>query len=281
MRIPTYRVAVARAQSLTPRMRRITLGGPALATFTSSGLPDERIKLLLAQPGQRRPQLPVIDEHGFHYPPGAQRPIMRSFTLRRFDHDTLELDVDVVVHAGIAADWSLRAQAGDEAAIAGPAGGYEADADARHYLLAGDESALPAIATILERLPKDARADVLVEITAAGCELALDAHAELRTTWLYRKDGVPAGAQLVEAVRAFDWPASSVNVWAAGEALSMRAIRRHLRDDLTLPRERYEVIGHWRERLTEDQTAEHSERAQQAAIAAGAGADEVEDAGLY
>ncbi|MGH2782222.1 MAG: siderophore-interacting protein [Thermoleophilaceae bacterium] len=68
MRIPTYAVAVVRTCTVTPRMRRVTVGGAGLEGFASRGLPDERIKLLLSRPGQRRPVLPAIDENGYHYP---------------------------------------------------------------------------------------------------------------------------------------------------------------------------------------------------------------------
>ncbi|MGH3995367.1 MAG: siderophore-interacting protein [Pseudonocardiaceae bacterium] len=149
-------------------------------------------------------------------------------------------------------------------------------------MLAGDESALPAIATILERLPAAARADVVVEVAGPGADQAVDSRADVSVTWLHRNGhGDAPGARLAEAVHAFDWPATPVQVWAAGESLSMRAIRRHLRDDLTLPRERYEVLGHWRDRLTEDQAIAVSDTAQEAARAVGASDDEVEDAGQY
>ncbi|MGH2804416.1 MAG: siderophore-interacting protein, partial [Thermoleophilaceae bacterium] len=97
MRIPTYAVAVVRTCTVTPRMRRVTVGGAGLEGFASRGLPDERIKLLLSRPGQRRPVLPAIDENGYHYPRGAPRPLSRTFTVRRFDPDALELDIDVAL----------------------------------------------------------------------------------------------------------------------------------------------------------------------------------------
>jgi NADPH-dependent ferric siderophore reductase len=282
MRIPAYVVEVRGAASLTPRMRRVTLGAPALSAFGSRDLPDERVRLLLPQPGQRRLVLPAIDERGWHYPPGAERPLGRTFTVRRFDREALELDIDIALHDGPAAAWSLRARRGEEVGLAGPTGGYEPAANGGRHLVAGDESALPAIATILERLPAGARADVLIEVADASARLALDSEAELELRWLHRDEsGAPVGGMLASEVRSFAWPSEPVQVWAAGESLAMRAIRRFLRDDRGLPRERYQVVGYWRDRLSEDEAIEAHLAAQEAARTAGASEDELEDAGIY
>jgi NADPH-dependent ferric siderophore reductase len=279
MAVPSYHAVVVRACAVTPRLQRVTVGGPGLRRFASGGLPDERVKLLLAQPGQERPELPVVDERGFGFPPGVQRPTMRSFTLRRFDPDALELDIEIVAHAGHASEWSRTVCAGEAVGITGPAGGYEPGAGAGWHLLAGDETALPAIATILASLPSAARAEVLVEVADASAELPLDARA--RVTWLHRDGGArPAGALLAEAVRAVDWPAEPVHAWAAGESGSMREIRRHLREERAVPRERLEVVGHWCERLTSDEANVARNTAVKAARAAGASDDELDELAL-
>jgi NADPH-dependent ferric siderophore reductase len=280
MAIPSYHAVVIDTTPITPCMLRVTVGGPGLRGFASRDLPDERIKLLLAPPGEQRPALPEIDEHGFHWAPGAPRPLTRTFTVRRFDPATFELDIDVALHNGPAAAWALRAQPGDELGISGPTGGYDAAArDARHVLI-GDEAALPAIATILERLPSTARADVLAETRDADGELPLDSAAEMRVTWLHGNGHGPT-ARLVEAVHQYAWDSEDVQVWAAGEALAMRAIRRHLRDQLGLPHERFQVVGYWRDRLSEDQAIDAHYAAQEAARRAGASEHEIDDAGLY
>ncbi len=281
MAVPSYHAVVLRTQGLTPRLQRVTVGGPGLDGFTSRGLPDQRVKLLLPAAGQERPELPTVTERGFGFPPGVQRPTMRSFTLRRFDPEALELDIEIVAHEGDASSWARSVEPGARVGITGPAGGYDPGEDARRHLLLGDETALPAIATILERLPVGARADVLVEVADASAEAPLPGIDGTRVTWL-RRDGSaePAGALLVSAVRALAWPAEPVHVWAAGETSVMRAIRRHLREEQAVPRERLEVIGHWRERLTSDEANVARNEALKAARAAGAGEDELDDLGL-
>jgi NADPH-dependent ferric siderophore reductase len=267
MDIPTYRAAVVRTSWVSRRMRRVTLGGHGLVGFTSSGLPDERIRLLLPPPGRRH-----VDG----------QPTRRTFTVRRFDPDAVELDVDFALHDGPAAAWSLNAREHDEIGVSGPTGGYEPGVWPGHHLLAGDEAALPALATILERLPADASAHVLVEVSDPSAEVTIDSRAEVSLTWLHRNgSSMPAGGLLVRAAHAFDWSRSQVQVWAAGEALAMRAMRRLVRDEVGLPRHRYQVVGYWRDRLTEDEAIEAHFRAQDAARASGASDDEVDDAGLY
>jgi NADPH-dependent ferric siderophore reductase len=282
MPIPADVGAVVRAVSVSRRMRRVTVGGAGLAGFASSGLPDERVRLLLPPPGHERPALPDVDERGFRWPPEAPRPLSRTFTVRRFDPGPVELDIDVALHDGPAAAWSLHAREGEQVGIVGPTGGYEPGVRAGRHLLAGDESALPAIATILERLPAAARADVLAEVADASAELELESRADARVRWLRRDgSGAPAGGLLAQAVRDFDWGPSPVRVWAAGESLAMRSIRRHLRDERGLPRDRFQVVGYWRDRLSEDQAIDAHLEAQRAARAAGASEDEIDDAGLY
>jgi NADPH-dependent ferric siderophore reductase len=267
MDIPTYSAAVLRTSWVSGRMRRVTLGGPGLAGFASRGLPDERIRLLLPPPGRW-----LADGE----------PLRRTFTVRSFDPDAVELDVDFALHDGPAAAWSLAAREGEEIGVAGPTGGYGPGVRPGHHLLLGDEAALPALATILERLPAGARADVFAEVADASAEVSVGWRADVNLTWLHRNGpGTPAGSLLVQAARAFDWSRAQVQVWAAGEALAMRAMRRLVRDEVGLPRHRYQVVGYWRDRLSEDEAIEAHFRAQDAARAWGASEDEIDDAGLY
>jgi NADPH-dependent ferric siderophore reductase len=267
MDIPTYTAVVVRTSWVSRRMRRVTLGGAGLAGFASRDLPDERIRLLLPPPGRRRTD---------------GQPTRRTFTVRRFDPAAVELDVDFALHDGPAAAWSLDAREHDEIAVSGPTGGYEPGVWPGHHLLVGDEAALPALATILERLPADASAHVFAEVADASAEVSIDSRADVDLRWLHRNgSGMPAGGLLVRAARAFDWSLPQVQVWAAGEALAMREMRRLVRDEVGLPRHRYQVVGYWRDRLSEDEAIEAHFRGQDAARASGASEDEIDDAGLY
>jgi NADPH-dependent ferric siderophore reductase len=261
MHYPTYRAEVLRTEAVTPRLRRVVLGGAGMDGFTATDLPDERIKLLLPRPGH-------------------PRPLSRTITVRSFDARARELAIEIALHDGPAARWSLSARPGDVVEISDSGGGYEPGTRGGRHVLLGDEAALPGLATIAEALPGSARADVFVEIADPSARLELTSVADLRVRWLERNGG-PAGARLAEVVRELEWPRSPVQVWAAGEALAMRSVRRFVRDELALPRDAYRVVGYWRDRLSEDQAIEAHLAAQAAARAAGATDDEIDDAGLY
>ena len=89
----------------------------------------------------------------------------------------LELDVEVVRHGqGPLSEWAETAKIGDRAAVSGTGRGYEVDADVRDFLLAGDESALPAIGVLLAALPQRAHVQVIVELRDPSGRVGLAEH---------------------------------------------------------------------------------------------------------
>ncbi|MEQ4303407.1 siderophore-interacting protein [Plantactinospora sp. B6F1] len=120
-------------------------------------------------------------------------------------------------------------------------------------LLAADESALPALGTIVEALPAGTRAHAFVEIPDRAEEQHLDTPADLTLHWLHRDNPPTAhGRRLLDAVRSATFPAGSVLAWLAGEAGTVRALRRHLVDDRGLPKQAIDFTGYWRRNLTQD-----------------------------
>jgi len=212
------RVEVRRVTPINAAMVTVTVGGAALAGFD---LPRtaHHLKIFLPAPGQDEPALPVFGPEGPSFPADQPRPVVRTYTPRRFDPDALELDLEMLLHeGGPAGQWAARAKPGDRLAIAGPGGGYDIVPEAPHHLLAADETGLPALATILERLPAGARVTVLAEVRDAGRELPLpvpgagpgarptvrgadDAPPGMTLIWLHRADR-PAGELLAETVEA-------------------------------------------------------------------------------
>src|SRR5579872_131579 len=107
-RKPRYAVTVQRVRRLTPRMLRVTFGGEELSRFAWNG-PAAHIKLFFGEP-----------------------PVARTYTPRRFDRETCELDVDFVLHGeGPASSWAEQAAAGQSLVVAGPGRSYELDPGAR------------------------------------------------------------------------------------------------------------------------------------------------------
>ncbi len=238
------RVEVQRVVPVTPRLLRVTLGGPELEGFAVE-LPAASVRLLLPAPDSDELVIPAWNGNEFLLPDG-ERPVIRTLTPRRIDADAFELDVEVVVHpGGIASAWAARAAAGTRAAISGPGRGYTIAADAPAFLLGGDETALPAICQLLETLPEPAGLQVHIEMASPDARFALPAHPHATVAWWELPSGAPHGDALVTAVREAELVAGT-RVWVAGEAASMQRIRGHLFEERALPRGRATVRGYWK-----------------------------------
>lgn len=233
-----------RTTALSPRLLRVTVGGDDLADL-DIGLPAASVRLLVPPPGHTALVIPTWNGNEFLDADGS-RPSIRTYTPRAYDRDSLELDLDVVLHdQGVIAAWASAARPGDPVAISGPGRGYTIDTSARSFLLAGDESALPAISQLLEHLPAAATVDVVVEVAHPDARHALPAHPRASVHWHDLPLGAPAGEALVAAVltRAID---DHQRVWVAGEAASVQRIRRHLFEARGLPRGQAVVRGYWK-----------------------------------
>ena len=241
---PFRTVTVIATAALGPRLRRVTLAGDALVGFPVP-LPGASVRMLVPTPGSPELVLPAWTGNEFLLPDGSRPPI-RTFTPRRVDPDAGELDVDVVLHGGgVASEWARVAAPGAVAAISGPGRGYAVDPDASAFLLAGDESALPAIAQLLEVLPHDATVAVHVEVAAPEGRSPLPAHPGATVTWHDLADPADPGSAIVTAVRSATIP-DGARVWVAGEAASVQRVRKHLFEELGIPRAQCTVRGYWK-----------------------------------
>lgn len=255
---PTLReVEVLRVVDITPGMRRVTLIGEQLGSFTSAdgiALPafastgfDDDLGFYFPYPGQREPLLPIQGEGRLVAPKGA-RPLSRQYTVRRWDPAAGELDVDFVAHGvGVGTTWAYRAQPGDRIHFSGPGGSKSFPVDADWLLLAGDDTTIPAIGRLLDELPDDARAQVFLEVAEDGHRVELRALPNVEVTWLVR-DGAEAGTAtlLVDAVREAGWWDGRPFAWVAGERTAVRNLRRHLIEDRDVPKGDIEFVGYWR-----------------------------------
>ncbi|MEW1658592.1 siderophore-interacting protein [Streptomyces sp. NPDC093707] len=264
--VPVALIQVTDVRRITPRMARITFAGDGLDALPS--WPDQQLKLLFPRPGQTVPRLPEEpgdDAMGWYQAflaiPEAERPVMRSYTVRSHDAERQRLTVDFVLHgtpgeAGPATRWAATAKVGDTLARYGPAAEYARplplDAPGL-ILLAGDETALPALGSLAEALPATARATAWIEVADPAEEQPLPTRADLTVHWVHR-DRAPAGADgaLLAAVRAARLPQEPVFAWLAGEAGAVRGLRRHLIGERGLDARGIDFTGYWRRRLTQD-----------------------------
>jgi NADPH-dependent ferric siderophore reductase len=190
--------------------------------------------------------MPTITPEGRVWPQGEPRPAVRTYTPRAFDPETGTLEIVFVLHeSGPASDWARRVTVGDHIAVAGPGGRFSHDLSHPHWWIAGDESALPAIGTLLEALPAGVHADVHVEVDGPDDEIALSSAADTEVTWHQRRGPGMFGAELHDAVVAAEMP-DDVQVWVACEATAVRRIRRHLLTERPGSASSLITRGYWR-----------------------------------
>jgi NADPH-dependent ferric siderophore reductase len=210
-----YDAQVLRRERLSEHLVRLELGGPGLAAFESTGIPDEWVGLVV--PGQFQ---------------------SRYYTVRSWTGG--ELTVDVVVHeTGLVTEWAAADCVGDAVTITEAKGSFAMPGGAAWLLLVGDLTAMPAMARISESVAAPTRIWAEVPDDLSGY---LPDGSDV--TWLTPpSEGTSA---LAEAVERIDWPAGEGYFWMAGESGQMRAIRKHLMRERRLPSTAYDVMGYWR-----------------------------------
>jgi len=241
---PFRRVTVQSVVPLSAHMVRITLVGGELEGFVVDQ-PAASVRLLLPPPETQDLVIPTWNGNEFLLPDG-RRALIRTFTPCPVIGGEPQLALDVVVHEGGAvSDWALRARAGDQAAVSGPGRGYAVDPNAPAFLLAGDETAIPAIRQLLEALPAETPAHVLIEVAHPDARLSLPDHPRATVEWCDLPAGADPGEALMAAVRGAELTPGA-QVWAAGNAAAMQQIRRHLFDDRGWLRSKATVRGYWK-----------------------------------
>jgi NADPH-dependent ferric siderophore reductase len=129
--------------------------------------------------------------------------------------------------------------------VSEPGGRYDPDPTADFHVVIGDETALPAVATVLEALPADVPARAFLEVADAGEEQELPGSAEL--TWVHRGSAAP-GVPLTDAVRTATFPTGRGQAWLSGESACVKDLRKHLLDERGLDRRAVYATGYWRAR---------------------------------
>ncbi|MBH9387568.1 siderophore-interacting protein [Pseudomonas aeruginosa] len=293
---PAYRlfnVELKRREQLSPALTRFVFGGPEVAEMKTLAA-DQRIKIFFPDASGQPPSLPGGSEWYQAYRSGApaRRPPMRTYTIRALRAEQEEVDVEFVLHGenGPASAWATHARIGDRLQLAAPnrqygddPGGYEwkPPAGVRHILLIADETALPAVAGILEELAGEAEPPVVeafLEVPGEADILDLPAIPGARLHWLPRHQaGIHSrnGERMIEAARQARLPerevaggaaqeledidideeilwelaspeSGSFYAWVAGESAAVMAIRRYLVQERGIDKRHLTLMGYWR-----------------------------------
>ena len=243
--IKRRRLEVLRVVDITPRMRRITLGGPELAGFISLGS-DDHIKLLFPQNAAEQA---ALDSPDFNLRGDGPQPAMRDYTPRRYDLDIGELDIDFVLHGdGPASTWAEQARVGQHLHIGGPRGSMIVPDIFDSYLLIGDETAIPAIARRLDELPAGRKVLAVIEIANAAEQQPLASAAEVEVIWVVRGQD-----DLLDTVQKLTPPSGALYSFVATETKLSRQVRRVLLDTHQVNEEFLKAVGYWRAHGSEDE----------------------------
>lgn len=230
------RLDVLRVTELTPRMRRITLGGAELAGFTSVGS-DDHVKLLFAANAAEQK---AIDARNLGRDGGA-RPTMREYTPRRIDLLNNELDIDFVLHGdGPASTWAAQAAPGQTLDIAGPRASMVVPDIFDSYLLIGDETAIPAIARRLDELPAGRQVLAVIQIEDEQERQPLPSKAQVEVIWVRRDQ-----EDVLDKVKHLALPQGRLYAWVALEKGLTRQAKALLLDK-GVQEEALKAVAYWR-----------------------------------
>ena len=262
---PLQRFEVVGTKELTPHMIRVVLGSRDFSTFVPSKFTDSYVKLVFIADDvgvEKLPQPLTLDS--FAALPPEKKPSVRTITVRQVDVAAHEITLDIVVHGehGIAGQWASSAQPGQPIYLMGPGGAFTPDPAADWHLLAGDESALPAIGAALEALPPSAIGKAFIEVAGPEDEIELTAPDGVEVHWVYRggradlvpEDRAGDNAPLIEAVKTTLWLPGQVHVFIHGEAQAvMHNLRPYIRKERGVDAKwASSISGYWRRGRTEE-----------------------------
>lgn len=249
---PQHVMEVLSRTELGPSLVRLELGGEGFSTFPETPSTDAYVKIVFAKPelGLEPPyDLAALRESL----PGEDIPVTRTYTVRSVDRAAGTLALDFVVHGdeGLAGPWARDAQPGDRVAFMGPGGAYSPDPQADWHLLAGDLSAVPAIAAALEAMPDDARGLAFLVIDSEADRLELTAPQGVEVVWTTGAQSGAATELLSTVMQSRPWPEGRVQVFAHGERESIKLVRRLLKER-GIERDQISISGYWAHGRTED-----------------------------
>ena len=241
---PVDVLTVVAVAEVTPSVRRVTLSGTPAAVAAAG----PTVNLLVPRVGDAAPRWPHVARDGrIVWPEGSHGLSLRSYTARRQDPVAGTVDIDFVLHGdGPAAGWAAAAAPGALLGVAGA--GALGERPAGYLLLAGDETALPAISRILAAAPPTTGGLALIEVADPAEEQPLATPAGITVRWLHRGGIAPGESTLLaDAVAALDRPeGDDVFVWVAAESGVVRTVRADLRGRWGLGRAQHHAIGYWR-----------------------------------
>lgn len=233
-------LVVKNIQQLSPHYLRITLGGEQLAGFPED-VEGSHLKLVFSAEDTQ------------------PRPTLRTYTIRYFRPQLNELDIDFVCHQGdgLASCWAQNVKKGETITIRGPGSKKYVNPDADWFLIAGDMTALPAAAAMLESLRADAQGYAIFEVRDKADCIPLTMPEGITLIWRIQPNVDCESEGLLDEMKAVPWLDGEPYVFAAGENSITRKIRRYLVCERQLSRQKIYVSSYWKIGMQEEQHKVH------------------------
>lgn len=245
-------ITVSRVEDITPGMRRITFTSEQFDAHQQGDVHvpemistcfDDDVRLIFPHPETgERPAPRALGDGRLEWTAEINE-LFRTYTVRRWDADAGEVDIDFARHgSGLAEAWSESVAPGDSIYMAGPKNCGALPEGVDWMLLAGDETALPAIGRCVESYPA-LKAVAVIEVTTPDRIQKLNIPSpDVELHWVVRSQGQSLGS----ALESLDWPEGTPYVWCAGEAGQLRGIRKLVKERGVKP-ENTQIVGYWRD----------------------------------
>ncbi|SHG47211.1 siderophore-interacting protein [Pedobacter caeni] len=242
---------------ITPHYIRIRLTGDDVYKFAEPTIGVNN-KIYIPPVGVDEVHYPSWDFEAekWNMPPIEVRPAIRTYTHRGIDLEKKEMIIDFVAHGdqGPASAWAIHAKPGAPLGISMRAKSTELYPKADWYLLAGDATAIPVMAAILEDLPEGAEGFAYLEVASEAEEQLLQTKSKVQIKWIHNPVA-GEGTFLAEAVRQTSLPEGETPgkfAYVAAEFKSVKAIRQYLRNEAFWPREEVYAYSYWKAGISED-----------------------------
>lgn len=234
---------VVRTRQVTPMVQRVTLGGCGLAGFPVVGA-DAFAYLLLPPAGRSELTIGLdFDWAQVRSMPRADRPRGAYYSVRHHRPELLEIDLDVVLHdGGVASGWAEAAAPGDKAAVWGPRVLFRPPTDTAWTLLVADDTAVPAMLSILDHRPADHRVVAVAEVAGEAEVRDVRPGPCVDLRWLRRDRGERAA----DALRALRLPPGPGYAWGGGEHAWIQELEELVVDVHGIDAERRSLTSYWR-----------------------------------
>ncbi|MEC5342587.1 siderophore-interacting protein [Brenneria populi] len=249
---PPQLVQVKAIRDITPGLRRITFSGENLHSYP----PDcegWHLKILLPRAGQLKPAIPTLTPQGPQWREGDVPPAIRTYSVRAIRPAQRELDIEFAMHGeagGPALTFARQARPGDWVGISNPGGPSPMLPEAAHYFMAGDPTSLPAIAALLEKMSPDARGKVIIRVDREADVQDLEKPAGVEIVWLW--GDISLTEKMVAIFASWELPVQDATFWIGGEDRLIKSLRRYIRREKGVDRQRIYAIPYWRHGYDEE-----------------------------